>query len=225
MHDESLKRWVEFVNSGKRPYSGYRVCESPAEEALLTCLDKFYGPGTIEQQVEVDGGRYRMDFVTNDRVGWEVDGKDFHDWKRDRERDQWILAHTDLELVVRIEAAALRYYRDATLAGLSHFVGRLERARSYCQFDFRVTRNEADRWLEGIEEGRHSVADMLTSFEQVEAYDVYLPSSGRSREGGATVGGPFAFLTEHPLWHHIPPDRRELNRWLGGFVVRYPDSP
>ena len=89
-------------------------CQSPAEVELLRILQKGYPLSKVRAQVRI--GRYRLDFVTSDGVGWEVDGRNFHDADKDRERDEWLLQTGKLQSIIRLPAAAAWYYWDACMA-------------------------------------------------------------------------------------------------------------
>ena len=89
-------------------------CQSPAEVELLRILQKGYRLSQVQSQVHI--GRYRLDFVTSDGVGWEVDGRNFPDADRDRERDRWLLATGRLSSIIRLPAAVAWYYWDACMA-------------------------------------------------------------------------------------------------------------
>ncbi len=110
----------------------FEQCESVIEKRLLHSLMKFYQENEVKPQYRV--GRYRVDFVTCDGIGWELDGKEFHDADRDRKRDEWILANSCLKRIIRVPASCMMFFRDATIAALSCWVDRFQR-RSYCDLD------------------------------------------------------------------------------------------
>ena len=91
-------------------------CESGGEQFLLHNLRKVYWIDDIKQQVPVAG--YRLDFVTNG-VAWELDGKRFHDRERDEIRDKRILRSAVVKAIIRVPAAAVQWFRDACMVGLS----------------------------------------------------------------------------------------------------------
>ena len=108
---------AEFEASGESPDAYHNLrqkCESPAEVELLRILQKGYPLSKVNAQVRI--GRYRLDFVTSDGTGWEVDGRNFHDADKDRERDQWLLQTGRLQSIIRLPAAAAWYYWDACMA-------------------------------------------------------------------------------------------------------------
>lgn len=89
-------------------------CQSPAEVELLRILQKGYPLSKVRAQVRI--GRYRLDFVTSDGTGWEVDGRNFHDADKDRERDEWLVQTGKLQSIIRLPAAAAWCYWDACMA-------------------------------------------------------------------------------------------------------------
>lgn len=106
---------LEAQNIPPNAYDNLRgKCQSPAEVELLRILQKGYLLSQVQSQVHI--GRYRLDFVTSDGVGWEVDGRNFHDADRDRERDRWLLATGKLNSIIRLPAAVAWYYWDACMA-------------------------------------------------------------------------------------------------------------
>ena len=198
----------DYFDQNERAYLSFKQCESPMEEELLNCLLKFYNPHEILAQHNVGGSRFRLDFFTEDGIGWEIDGKGYHDAEKDQGRDAWILANTEVRQIIRIEAAAFHWFRDACIAVLSHFVQRMEKGRGHCTFDLITTWSEAEYWLKAIEKGEFGEADMHQAFEQAEAYFV----AGNT----GYVGGPFAFIDlGHELWYYIPEERHNLNQWEG----------
>lgn len=91
----------------------WQRCESPAERKLLHVLRKAYSPSEISGQVPIAG--YRVDFVTADGIGWEIDGKQWHNSERDEQRDSCILATRQIVAIIRIPAAALHYCREGCM--------------------------------------------------------------------------------------------------------------
>lgn len=143
------------------------------------------------------------------QVGWEVDGKQWHNESRDAIRDKWILANSDIKQIVRIPAAALLFYRDACLCGLATQFPAFSRFHGWVRsIDDRLS--EADRIAEEIDDGHYdaSIADEFAEGEccRVVGQEIH-------------VGSPIAFLPqEHPLLNYV--SRLELNRWIGVIVIR-----
>lgn len=97
------------------PDEGYAACGSPAEVRMWNKLHHAFGR-RLKQQYRC--GPYRLDFFI-DGVGVEVDGKKFHDFDRDKIRDEWILANCkDVSHIVRIPAAAVLYFQSAVMAAM-----------------------------------------------------------------------------------------------------------
>lgn len=123
----------------------WQRCESPAERKLLLVLRKAYDPGEISTQVPISG--YRVDFVTADRIGWEIDGRRWHSSESDNQRDHRILTTGRLIAIIRIPAAAMHYYRDGCMGCFEAWTGR----------SFPHTSQPADvvrySWAEVVDEG------------------------------------------------------------------------
>lgn len=191
----------------------FRRCESPVEGDLLHCLLKGYFASDIQQQYKV--GRYRIDFVTADGVGWELDGKKYHDKERDWLRDGWILQNSEIQQIIRVQAAALMFFRDACLAVIGHFVDHMADAKLYCDRDSARANEEADSWAEDecFLVYEYGIGEMLCSFEMGEAFEI-VGDTGY-------VGSPYAFLIDdHELWQFVDRDRVNLNKWLGRITRR-----
>ena len=119
--------WTEY-------YRG--ACESPAEVAFLEAMVSAFklsprgGPGsaligsglTLQMQVEV--GRYRLDFVANETLVIEVDGARWHSSPEARARD----ATRDRELrargfaVLRMPAKVPLYNADQAVADIASYI-------------------------------------------------------------------------------------------------------
>lgn len=111
---EAIARFDASGESVDAYHNLRQQCQSPAEVELLRILQRGYPLSKVNAQVRI--GRYRVDFVTSDGVGWEVDGRNFHDADKDRDRDQWILQTGKLQSIIRLPAAAAWYYWDACMA-------------------------------------------------------------------------------------------------------------
>ncbi len=207
---EKLPRSIRQAIDNAYAASSHKVfqqCESPAERNLLHCLLKGYKAEYIFQQYKV--GPYRLDFLTADGVGWEVDGKEYHNEEKDAARDTWILTNSEIRQIVRIQASAIHFFQNACLAVFSNFVAHMREARMYCDIDDKEALRIADDILTKAYEGDldDEPYSLLGLFEQSEAYTVV------SNVG--YVGTPFAFLPDdHHLWKFLPKDRVNLNKYL-----------
>lgn len=199
---------ADYPKSGDWP--GYAPVESVAEEWMLDFLYKYYLNTEIELQARVD--RYRVDFVTADNVGWEVDGSQFHERPKDEIRDRWILSNSSISKIVRVPAAALWHFPNATATVISYFVDRLERARNRCRMNGTDARKEMDRWKGytldiGIAE--------FKQFQFLECYEVF------PENHIGFVGSPLAFVeADHEAWKLVSPLQRNLLKWIGMIEVR-----
>ncbi len=111
---EAITRFEASGESVDAYHNLRQQCQSPAEVELLRILQKGYPLSNVRAQVRI--GRYRLDFVTSDGTGWEVDGRNFHHADKDRERDEWLLQTGKLQSIIRLPAAAAWYYWDACMA-------------------------------------------------------------------------------------------------------------
>lgn len=111
---EAIARFDASGESVDAYHNLRQQCQSPAEVELLRILQKGYPLSNVRAQVRI--GRYRLDFVTSDGTGWEVDGRNFHNADKDRDRDQWLLQTGKLQSIIRLPAAAAWYYWDACMA-------------------------------------------------------------------------------------------------------------
>lgn len=142
-------------------------------------------------------------------VGWEVDGKQFHEESRDSARDKWILENSDVRQIVRIPAAALLYFRDAVLCGLA--------AKFPAFVSFRSRIHPLDVWMEEADniadriENREYSQEQADWFADAECCDVF--------DNEIHVGSPLAFMPpEHRLINMV--SRSKRIRWIGRIIIR-----
>ncbi len=90
--------------------------ESPIEYELERVLCKYTPEGTrVHRQYRVPTyrGTFRLDLVIQigkSIIGFEADGKEYHDWSRDIFRDAIILEKTNIDAIYRITGPDV-YYR------------------------------------------------------------------------------------------------------------------
>jgi len=186
----------------------YLGCESVAEQNLLNALLKNYRTNDIQSQVEI--GPYRVDFLTG-RVAWEVDGKDYHEYRRDKARDTWILNNSFVEQIIRIPAGALHHFRDPCLAIFSHYVTGFNHPAKDACMDVAESLRQADLYCRQFDE--FGFCDEIGQFGELEAYDARCSGIGY-------VGSPLAFLDGHPIWQHVAPRDEGRHRWKGRIFNR-----
>ena len=112
--------------------------DSPAEERFLHHLTKaLAADASYDDHVPVDTlcGPFVIDYVVSvatRRVGFEIDGREFHDAERDVWRDAAILASGVVDAMIHIRASDLYRYPYDTLCLISRAEGALfsERGRS-----------------------------------------------------------------------------------------------
>lgn len=162
----------------------YERCESPAEHKLLHLLSKVYPYKSIRNQVPVL--RYRMDFVTDDNIAWEVDGKQWHDEELDEVRDCCILQNSDIHTIVRIPAGAIHWYFNACVSVMRYW-------RDGCRGGYDVDpASEASECVDYWHALRQNWEDEYASFEhrcsdvaRLHERDGYLVSEFVAKVGGA----------------------------------------
>lgn len=100
--------------------------ESPLEEDFTYHLTKYLDPTislTPQFEVKTICGTFRIDFVAHGSaglIGFECDGKDFHDFSRDEWRDAMILGSKGVDAIYRLRGSDLFYHIDDIL----HFISR-----------------------------------------------------------------------------------------------------
>ncbi len=118
----SDSEFQELLNGRAELYGDHRVLnpeiplESPIEYELERVLCKFIPDGArVQRQFKVPTyrGTFRLDLVVkigDSLIGFEADGKEYHDWSRDIFRDAIILDKTKIEHIYRITGPDV-YYR------------------------------------------------------------------------------------------------------------------
>lgn len=87
--------------------------ESPLEELFIENLEKYVSPFSLihpQYQVQTIVGKFRLDFVVElkgIKIGFECDGKEFHDEYRDEWRDGFILHNGDIDTIYRFRGKDL----------------------------------------------------------------------------------------------------------------------
>lgn len=199
-----------YVNPNPFVYELDQKAESAAETILHDILMRCYRPEEMQAQFPV--GPYRLDVRTVDGIGWEVDGKEFHDIERDKRRDKQILDAGAVSSIVRIPASLAYHFTDAVTSVVDHF--RCE-WRGDCGPRFRTVNTmcvslaeeqatglEEDFWVNGFDE------DLFDSFrmQQCVAFNCY--------RDVAEIGSPLAFLCgRHVLWSHVPESLVAISKW------------
>lgn len=90
-----------------QPRADRNKIEIPSEELFVENFEKYISPfASIYPQYEVQtiAGIFRLDFVVElneSKIGFECDGKDFHDEYRDEWRDRFILHTGEIETIYR----------------------------------------------------------------------------------------------------------------------------
>lgn len=109
----------------------YFTGDSPIEEAFWHEAHKWLDwRQDFEEQHEVLGGKYRIDFsVRNARgvVGFECDGKEFHNYEKDLARDREILGRTEFTNIVRMRGCDIWFNAFSTVRAVSNLLPHLFR--------------------------------------------------------------------------------------------------
>ena len=177
---EAIARFDASGESVDAYHNLRQQCQSPAEVELLRILQKGYPLSKVRAQVRI--GRYRLDFVTSDGVGWEVDGRNFHDADKDRERDQWLLQTGKLQSIIRLPAAAAWHYWDACMAVFELWSEYQPQAQSPVLSAAQLR----EEWEFAQNERDESLATWLQWAGDASAYE--------ASEFAADVGKPLAFV-------------------------------
>lgn len=144
--------------------------ESPIEQAFAwrarTTLREDL---SIQKQAWVStiGGRFRLDFLIEHngrKVAFECDGKNFHDWYRDRWRDALILADAQCDVVYRLSGRDLWLRTDDLMYVLSRLEPQLFSERGHMNL-----RHLASRCV--VEAEITAGEDVFISYEREEPDD------------------------------------------------------
>ena len=143
------------------------ACESPIEAILEHALAKFLlGSMKIIRQFKVQADRriFRMDMVVETpagkRIGFECDGKDFHDRETDSRRDSLILRTGAVQEICRIPGHAINYRLEDTLYALSLWYPQIFAERGRWSIERNASIEALENWTGGDESyvryARHS---------------------------------------------------------------------
>jgi very-short-patch-repair endonuclease len=183
---DCMAKTYKTVPAGCWCFTGMK-CESDLECKFWWHVksSNAFRSGLLESQVVV--GKYRVDAmatVGSYRIGIELDGKKFHDPKRDAVRDRELLKSIDG--VIHIPFAAVAYYPDATMAAIGSWFPALYHYRGGWVF----TRDELIECLANLEgDGDYYTEDLwLDAFDA--NYEVWWPLN----EDTCLIGSPRAFV-------------------------------
>ena len=156
------------------------------------------------QQVQMLG--YRLDFVIflDGEVALEIDGAQYHDPKRDARRDEQLLRSGRLAEIIRIPAAAVLYFRDATMKVLSKWHPGLRSP----EFVFMPER--------AMQEANQIIASLpfVGEAESREAaYHFAYGEAASVTEKQAVVGSPLSMVdSSHEIWRLVDHNQINLHR-------------
>ncbi|QPH38889.1 hypothetical protein [Pedobacter endophyticus] len=112
-----MDNFTGHINSGQ-PRADRDRLESPLEEQFIQSLEKYLNPRSeIIPQFELETilGRFRLDFVIEldgYRIGFECDGKAYHDAFRDEWRDALILHTKQIDTIYRFRGKDIFSFLD-----------------------------------------------------------------------------------------------------------------
>jgi very-short-patch-repair endonuclease len=140
------------------PRADREKIESPLEELFIYQLEKHLSHLTeIIPQFEVQtlAGCYRLDFVVTvngRKIGFECDGKNFHDEWRDEWRDGLILGTETIETIYRFRGTDLYRYLDDCIYIIYHFDNDLFNERYLSLFPNLISEQLKEKIQTGIED-------------------------------------------------------------------------
>ena len=108
--EEELQQLIRDWDKRGRNFA---KCESPIENDFLRCFYKLKADDvSVNSQVfcQTAAGRFRLDFVITQwdrKIGFECDGKEFHDEERDSIRDWAILESGFVNAIYRVPGASI----------------------------------------------------------------------------------------------------------------------
>lgn len=112
-----MNQQPERTNLGQ-PRAERDRLESPLEEQFAQSLEKYLSPSSeIYPQYEVQTilGKFRLDFmvaINGQKIGFECDGKEFHDPFRDEWRDALILNSKEVDTIYRFRGKDIFSFLD-----------------------------------------------------------------------------------------------------------------
>lgn len=119
---DALLGFFDEIEAGQMARFEYEPpYESPIEDILAWHLVKYLHNETVlTPQVPI--GDFRVDFLierSGRRVVIECDGKDYHNYERDRRRDFQILSRSDVDVIYRFKGADIHFGVEHLLFHLS----------------------------------------------------------------------------------------------------------
>jgi len=141
--------------------------ESPIEDELEHMICKCTPDGsrvTRQFRVPTYRGTFRIDFgvqMGNRIVGFEADGRKYHDWRRDIFRDAVILGDSNVEAIYRIEGPDIYYRLETALYILGRCRPNLFSARGVDIFEAMSECRGDDFYSEDTEDGIYASYDYV----------------------------------------------------------------
>ena len=116
-----------FVREGCEESRNFAACESQIEDDFLRCFYKVKADSVVVTGQSIcitSKGRYRLDFALQAglrKIGFECDGKQFHDVAKDEIRDDAILETGNVDVIYRAPGKSL-WFHTYELLDLLRFV-------------------------------------------------------------------------------------------------------
>lgn len=135
--EQAMRDFLQDVKDGKTTLLDVAKCRDKSESVLEQEFWHFIEKMNVTEFESVESQvrmlNYRVDSLfrfDGKRIVIELDGKEFHNPKRDAVRDAEILGAGLADEIIRIPYPAMHYYHDATMACLGHWHTRLWIARA-----------------------------------------------------------------------------------------------
>lgn len=169
-------------------------CESPIEKMMFRELaDRLPSGANWKTQVRI--GRYRVDFLIDDSTVIEADGRGFHNFHKDRERDIDLILHHGIKQVIRFTGSALFSRIDRCVQTLKRLdpgvFGTRASLREVCEFAAGHT--EETQYVPTIRRGEPLGDPVLIRALQTGCLKIIAKSSELAviEIGSVTYGNPF----------------------------------
>jgi hypothetical protein len=183
--------------------------ESPIEAEFYGLLSKTAsGNNGIRKQVTF--GKYRVDFLFESfgkKIAIELDGKQFHNYQRDMNRDRDLL-NGYVDEIIRIPGAAIYAFPNLTMIGLSKWHPRFSITEETTTMSLEDFYKERDKVIRDYDSGQ---SDHVETYENdvKDIYQIY-----EVKEDHYHVGYLRSFL-EYQSYQTVRRIRRILERAMG----------
>lgn len=181
-------------------------------ESVLECRFWYYVRKTNDKERggerQYPVGNYRLDAmfeIDGRKIGIELDGQEFHDERRDFDRDQWLLNHGGIDHIVRIPFVPMWYFPEATMQCLATWYPRfkLRGVNMFC-----VTPEEFREEMEGSVNGDGDYASKEAFMEYADKnFEIWHANNSDGYESGF-AGSPMQWC------HRMTWKTHFIKRWV-----------